>query len=165
MKSSVNLYAETFLKTIGASAGTPTFAGGRARVQSTIQGWTVGGGDVIQRDGSGLSRYDFLTPAALVTILAHIDRDEQLRGPFAASLPIAGRDGSLTNRMKGTAAEGNARAKTGSMTGVRTLSGYVTTAAGEPLVFAILANNFDASPETINKATDAIVVKLAEFQR
>ena len=74
---------------------------------------------------------------------AHRSR-RRLRGPFEASLPIAGRDGTLANRMKGTAAEGNARAKTGSMTSVRGTSGYVTTADGEPLVFSIIANNFDA---------------------
>src|SRR5207248_11371195 len=99
--------------------------------------------DLIQRDGSGLSRYDYVTADALVSILAHIDRDDRLRGPFEASLPIAGRDGTLVNRMKGTAAEGDARAKTGSMANARVLLGHVTSAAGEPLVFSILANNFD----------------------
>jgi D-alanyl-D-alanine carboxypeptidase len=51
------------------------------------------------------------------------------------------------------------------MTSVRSLSGYVTTASGEPLVFSIIANNFDTSPDTINKATDAIVVRLAALRR
>src|SRR5262249_55835270 len=97
MKNSQNLYAETFLKAVGAAAGTPSFAGGRARVQATLESWSVGAGDLIERDGSGLSRYDFVTPGGLVTILTHVDRDERLRGPFEASLPIAGRDGSLAN--------------------------------------------------------------------
>jgi D-alanyl-D-alanine carboxypeptidase/D-alanyl-D-alanine-endopeptidase (penicillin-binding protein 4) len=66
--------------------------------------------------------------------------------------------------MKGTPAEGNARAKTGSMSNVRGLSGYVTAADGEPLVFSILANNFEAA-ETINRTMDAIVVRLATFLR
>ena len=165
MKVSQNLYAETLLKTIAAAAGTPTFAEGRTQVQAAMQGWSVGGSDLIVRDGSGLSRYDYVSPAALVTILTHIDRDERLRTPFAATLPIAGRDGTLANRMKATPAEGNARAKTGSMTGVRTLAGYVTTADGEPLVFAIMANNFETPPLTITNAADAIVVKLAQFRR
>ena len=67
--------------------------------------------------------------------------------------------------MKGTAAEGNARAKTGSMANVRGLSGYVTSASGEPLVFAILANNFEIAPSTITAAADKIVVRLATFTR
>jgi D-alanyl-D-alanine carboxypeptidase/D-alanyl-D-alanine-endopeptidase (penicillin-binding protein 4) len=132
---------------------------------ATLASWGVDASELIDRDGSGLSRYDYVTPAALVTILTHIDHDARLRGPFTASLPIAGRDGSLSTRMKGTAAEGNARAKTGSMSNVRALSGYVTSASGEPLVFAILSNNFEAPAETITKAQDAIVVKLAEFRR
>jgi D-alanyl-D-alanine carboxypeptidase/D-alanyl-D-alanine-endopeptidase (penicillin-binding protein 4) len=88
-----------------------------------------------------------------------------LRSPFEASLPVAGKDGSLATRMKGTPAEGNARAKTGSMSNVRALSGYVTTADGEPLVFSILANNFEAAADVVTKAEDAIVVRLAQFAR
>ena len=67
--------------------------------------------------------------------------------------------------MKGTPAEGNARAKTGSMSNVRALSGYVTTADGEPLAFAIVANNFEVAADAITGATDAIVVRLAAFRR
>jgi D-alanyl-D-alanine carboxypeptidase/D-alanyl-D-alanine-endopeptidase (penicillin-binding protein 4) len=119
----------------------------------------------VQRDGSGLTRYDFVTPGALVTILTHVYEDAKLRGPFEASLPIAGRDGTLANRMKGTAAEGNARAKTGSMTAVRGTSGYVTSAGGEPLVFAILVNNYESPGATITAAEDAIIVRLATLRR
>jgi D-alanyl-D-alanine carboxypeptidase/D-alanyl-D-alanine-endopeptidase (penicillin-binding protein 4) len=67
--------------------------------------------------------------------------------------------------MKGTAADGNARAKTGSMTNVRALSGYLTSGDGEPLVFSILANNFEVAPAAVTAAADAIVVKLATFRR
>ncbi len=131
MKNSQNQYGETLLRTLGALAGTPTAAGGATAAGAIVKSWGLGDGDVIQRDGSGLSRYNYVTPEALVAILAHTNHDEKLRGPFDASLPIAGIDGSLVNRMKGTAAEGNARAKTGSMSNVRALSGYVTTADGE----------------------------------
>jgi len=165
MKDSQNQYAETLLKTLGRAAGTPTAAAGRASVLSTLEPWGLAASDLVQRDGSGLSRYDYVTAEALATILAHMDRDQTLRGPFESSLPVAGRDGTLANRMKGTAAEGNARAKTGSMSNVRTVSGYVTTADGEPLVFAILANNFDAAPAVITAAADAVIVKLAALRR
>jgi len=164
MKISQNLYAETLLKTIATD--TPRSAdSGRNETAAVLQAWGVGADSVIQRDGSGLSRYDYVTADALVAILAHVDRDDRLRGPFEASLPIVGRDGTLERRMKGTAAEGNARAKTGSMSNVRGLSGYVTTADGEPLVFSILANNFETPGATINDATDKIVVALASYKR
>jgi D-alanyl-D-alanine carboxypeptidase/D-alanyl-D-alanine-endopeptidase (penicillin-binding protein 4) len=104
-----------------------------------------------------------VTAETLVDILMHIDRDERLRGPFEGALPVAGRDGTLAARMKGTAAEGNARAKTGAMSNVRALSGYVTAADGQPLIFSILANNFEAPPDVITAAIDAIVVRLATF--
>jgi D-alanyl-D-alanine carboxypeptidase/D-alanyl-D-alanine-endopeptidase (penicillin-binding protein 4) len=164
MKVSQNLYAETFLTTISPAAPASA-AAGRAAAPAVLAAWGVTETGLIQRDGSGLSRYDYITPEALVTILTHIHRDERLRGPFEASLPIAGRDGGLSNRMKGTAAEGNARAKTGSMSNVRALSGFVTSGDGEPLVFSIVANNFETAADVITKAADAIVVRLAEFRR
>ena len=166
MKISQNQYAETFLKSVSSGPGVvPTAAAGWKAAAAIFEGWGVPAGTLIQRDGSGLTRYNFVTPEALVTILAHVYRDSRLREPFEASLPIAGRDGTLANRMKGTPAEANARAKTGSMTGVRGTSGYVTSADGEPLVFAILANMYDSPAATITAAEDAIVVRLAQFRR
>jgi D-alanyl-D-alanine carboxypeptidase/D-alanyl-D-alanine-endopeptidase (penicillin-binding protein 4) len=166
MKISQNLYAESFLKTLAAAPGTvPTAAAGWSVARTILERWGVQPGALIQRDGSGLTRYDFVTPEALVTILAHVYKDPRLRGPFEASLPIAGRDGTLANRMKGTPAEGNARAKTGSMTAVRGTSGYVTSADGEPLVFSILVNAYDSPGATITAAEDAIIVRLAQFRR
>jgi serine-type D-Ala-D-Ala carboxypeptidase/endopeptidase (penicillin-binding protein 4) len=166
MKISQNLYAESFLKSLAAAPGVvPTAAAGWSAAQLIFQRWGVPPGSLIQRDGSGLTRYDFVTPEALVAILAHVDRDARLQEPFEASLPIAGRDGTLANRMKGTAAEGNVRAKTGSMTAVRGTSGYLTSADGEPLVFAILANNYDVPASTITGSEDAILVRLAQFRR
>jgi D-alanyl-D-alanine carboxypeptidase/D-alanyl-D-alanine-endopeptidase (penicillin-binding protein 4) len=153
MKISQNQYAETLYRTIG----------GRDAVLHVLEPWGIAPADLVQRDGSGLSRYDLVTPDAFVAILTHVWNDPRLRDPFVASLPMAG-DLGLTNRMKGTAAEGNARAKTGSMTGVRALSGFVTSADGEPLVFSILANNFEVESSKVNAATDAIVVALASWR-
>jgi serine-type D-Ala-D-Ala carboxypeptidase/endopeptidase (penicillin-binding protein 4) len=171
MKSSQNLYAETLLKTLGG-LDEPTSRSSSARtdkgrkiVENILAAWGVAEDSVIERDGSGLSRYNYMTPDALVSVLTHVDRDERLRDAFDATLPIAGRDGTLATRMKGTPAEGRVRAKTGSMSNVRALAGYVSTADGEPAAFAILANNFDASSDVINKATDAIVVAIANFHR
>jgi D-alanyl-D-alanine carboxypeptidase/D-alanyl-D-alanine-endopeptidase (penicillin-binding protein 4) len=182
MKVSQNQYAETFLKTLGldrtereasktereASAerhDEATAVKGRTVAQQLFRDWGVDAGSLIIRDGSGLSRYDYVTAQALVTILAHVYKDAKLYEPFAASLPTPGTDGTLANRLKGTAAEHRLRAKTGSMSQVRTLSGYITTADDEPLAFSILANNFDTTADVINRATDAMIVKLAEFKR
>jgi D-alanyl-D-alanine carboxypeptidase/D-alanyl-D-alanine-endopeptidase (penicillin-binding protein 4) len=165
MKISQNLYAETLLKTIAAAGGTPTSDNGRTIARTTLQRWGVQPGGLIQVDGSGLSRYNYLTSDTLVTILTHVDRDQRLREPFEAALPIAGRDGTLAARMRGTAAEGNARAKTGTLQNVRGLAGFVTTAGDERVVFSILANNFDAPPDAVLGAIDAIVVRLARFSR
>jgi D-alanyl-D-alanine carboxypeptidase/D-alanyl-D-alanine-endopeptidase (penicillin-binding protein 4) len=155
MKLSQNLFAETILQA----------AGGAEAVRTTLTGWNIESGTVFVADGSGLSRYNLVTPDTLVTVLARMHRDEQLRERFEAALPVAGRDGTLADRMIGTPAAGNARAKTGSFSNARGLSGYVRTADGELLAFAILANNFGTTPATIEQAADAIVVKLAEFRR
>jgi D-alanyl-D-alanine carboxypeptidase/D-alanyl-D-alanine-endopeptidase (penicillin-binding protein 4) len=165
MKVSQNQYAETLLKTMSPAGAPASALAGGVATQTLVEGWGVAPGALILRDGSGLSRYDYVTPEAIVTILTHIDKDQRLRGPFEASLPIGGRDGGIGNRMKGTPAEGNARAKTGSMSNVRALSGYLNTADGEPLAFSIIANNFETAAVVVNRATDAIVVRLAQFKR
>jgi D-alanyl-D-alanine carboxypeptidase/D-alanyl-D-alanine-endopeptidase (penicillin-binding protein 4) len=165
MKLSQNLYAETLLKTLGGFTQPATAEAGRLVVQSTLTSWGIDPEDLHVVDGSGLSPYDLATPTALVAILTRGVRDERLRGPFAEALPIAGRDGTLAYRLKGTAAEGNARAKTGSLSNARAISGYVSSADGEPLVFSILANNFGRSADAVEAAEDAIVARLAEFSR
>ena len=76
-------------------------------------------------------------------------------------MPVAGRDGTLAGRMKGTPAEGNVRAKTGTMSNIRTLAGYVRTRDGETLAFAILADNFEGSGAAATDAIDRIAVRLA----
>jgi D-alanyl-D-alanine carboxypeptidase/D-alanyl-D-alanine-endopeptidase (penicillin-binding protein 4) len=154
MKLSQNLFAESLLYATGVEAARGVF-----------EGWGIPREEILIADGSGLSRYNLVTADALATILTRVAGDERLREPFLASLPIAGRDGSLDNRMKGTLAEGNARAKTGSFTNARALSGYVRTASGEPLVFSIIANNYNAPARLIDQATDSIVVRLAQFKR
>jgi len=165
MKVSQNQYAETFLKTIGAAAGIPTAIGGRTAVTALLQEWGVAANDLIVRDGSGLSRYNYVTPQALVAVLTHVAHDERLRAAFEATLPIAGEDGTLGARLKGTAAASKVLAKTGSMSNVRALSGYLTTTDGERLVFSIIANNFDAAPAAIVAAIDSVVERIVQFRR
>ena len=89
-------------------------------------------------------------------------RDPRHRDAFQATLPVGGQDGgTIARRFKGTRAEGNVKAKTGSIANVRALSGYVTTLDGEPLVFSIIANSFTQPQATIDAATDLAVERLA----
>jgi serine-type D-Ala-D-Ala carboxypeptidase/endopeptidase (penicillin-binding protein 4) len=159
MRLSENLYAETLLETLGLRSGDPTAAGGLSVARGVLETWGVPASSVLQADGSGLSRYDYVTPSAIVDVLTHVERDDRLRGPFVDALPVPGEDGTLDNRLGALASR--IRAKTGSMTGVRTLSGYLTTAGGEQLVFSFLGNNFDVPGSVIDDAIDACVVRLA----
>ncbi len=166
MKLSQNLYAETLLKTIGIDSidhPTGTAQAGLAVIRSVLEGWNIDPAGMIQADGSGLSRYNYITPETMVAILTHIGRDPRLKSVFEATLPVAGRDGTLENRMRGTAADGNARIKTGSLTNVRAMAGYVRTADGDTLAFTLIANNFENSSNVITAAFDSIVERLASF--
>jgi D-alanyl-D-alanine carboxypeptidase/D-alanyl-D-alanine-endopeptidase (penicillin-binding protein 4) len=160
MKLSQNQYAEALLKTVGGG----TVEGGRAAVRLMLQQWNIDPAGLLLADGSGLSRYNYITPDTMVAVLRHIERDERLRATYESTLPVAGRDGTLENRMKGTAAESRALVKTGSMTAARSVAGYVRTADGTLVAFAILANNFDNSSAAINAATDDIIVRLASYR-
>jgi D-alanyl-D-alanine carboxypeptidase/D-alanyl-D-alanine-endopeptidase (penicillin-binding protein 4) len=132
--------------------GVRSAGAGRLAAQAILEGWGVPASELILRDGSGLSRYDFVSPAALVAILAHVDRDARLREPFLASLPIAGRDGTLSTRMLGTPAEGNVAREDWVDDRRARHRGYVATADGERLVFSIVANNFETPADVVNAA-------------
>jgi serine-type D-Ala-D-Ala carboxypeptidase/endopeptidase (penicillin-binding protein 4) len=162
MKVSQNLYAETLLKAVGAGKeGIGSAAAGRRAASDIFTAWGIPESAYVQADGSGLSRYDYVTPAMLVTLLERLHTDPRHREPFAATLPIAGKDGTISTRMRATRAEANATAKTGSIANVRALSGYVRTRDGELLAFSILANNFTAPAATINWMADLAVETLA----
>ena len=118
-------------------------------------------------DGSGLSRYNLVSPTALVRVLAHVYADPRLKDGWMAVMPVGGVDGTLGKRLKGTPAEGRVHAKTGSLSGVRGLSGYIESAGGEWFVFSILANNF-AAPTTgadVEHVMDEAMARLATFTR
>jgi len=116
-------------------------------------------------DGSGLSRYNYLTAGTVVEVLLHLYRDPRHRDPFLATLPIAGKDGTIATRMRGTRADGNAIAKTGSISNARSLSGFVKTRDGEVIVFSILSNDFVIPSSTITRMADLAVESLANFTR
>lgn len=170
MKPSQNLYAQLLLLQVGAqrqpdlAARTTTEEAGLAEMSRFLDEVGIRQGEVLLQEGSGLSRSALLTPDAIIALLRHLARHRHAE-VFRESLPLAGVDGSLRRRMKGTAAEKNVRAKTGTLRYVNTLSGYVTTAAGEHLAFAILRNNYEHLDAKTPAAADldAIAVMLAEF--
>jgi D-alanyl-D-alanine carboxypeptidase/D-alanyl-D-alanine-endopeptidase (penicillin-binding protein 4) len=168
LKVSQNLYAETFLRQLDEGANhQAAVAGGETALRQVLEGFGVARGAFAQSDGSGLSRYNLVTPTAFVQVLTVMARNDQLSTQWMAALPIAGADGTLQHRLAGTAADGRVRAKTGSLSAVRALSGYVETAGGEHLVFSILANNYadPVTSEDIEKAMDDAVVRLVGFRR
>jgi serine-type D-Ala-D-Ala carboxypeptidase/endopeptidase (penicillin-binding protein 4) len=166
MKVSQNLYAETLLKTMGAArGGLGTIAAGQTVLRDLLKAWSVPDDAYVAVDGSGLSRYNYVTAETLTTVLERMYRDARHHDAFVATLPVAGKEGTISTRMKRTRAEGNAAVKTGSISNVRTLSGFVRTRDGEMLVFSILANHFVIPPATINWIADLAVETLSNFTR
>ena len=104
-----------------------------------------------------------VTPGSTVALLVFMS-NHRLSSVFRECLPVAGSDGTLQNRMKGTAGAGNIRAKTGSLQYVNALSGYVTTASGEPLVFSIMLNNYGGENSSARDDIDPITLMLASFK-
>ena len=144
-----NYYADTLLKKIGG--------GGVAK--QTLAGMGVNPGGFRFADGSGLSRRNVATPRALVDTL-RIMYDNPNRDIFFASLPTAGVSGTLRNRMKKTSAQGTVHAKTGTLRGVRALSGYLDHREYGTLIFSILANAPNQSGTALVRAIDQIVLTI-----
>ncbi len=177
MKPSQNMYTETLLWTLGeharARTSYPNVGGvtgktatsaelGIGEVKGFLREIGLSEDVVMQHDGSGLSRHNLVTPAAVTALYTYMARQSRHSQAWRDSLTIGGIDGTLTNRFRGTAAAGNIRGKTGTIGQVSALSGYITTAAGEQLVFSILVNGV---PETAARTSliDDIVVGLANF--
>lgn len=143
-KKSCNLTAELLLKAVGARVkGRPgTAEKGIEVLDEMVKQWGGARDSYRFADGSGVSRYGLVSADLLVSLLSHIYDDFALRHEFVASLPAAGVDGSLEERMTDLVARGVVHAKTGSLSGVSALAGFARTAAGEPLAFAILMGHF-----------------------
>ncbi len=166
MKVSQNLYADTLLKAIGVTAsGRGTVTAGRDAVLAALREWKIDERSLVMADGSGLSRYNYVTADCIASLLERMYADPRHRDAFIATLAIAGRDGTVSSRLRKTRAEGNARVKTGSISNMRSLSGYVRARDGEMLVFSILANDFTIPAATVNWIADLAVEALANFTR
>jgi len=166
MKLSNNGHGEILTKEMGRVIhGEGSWTRGLQVTQEVLAGLGVNTDTIVLRDGSGMSHITMI-PADELSYLLYAIQDRSWYPLFERSLPVAGAadrltGGTLRTRMKGTAAEGNVKAKTGSLTSVSTLSGYVTTSDGEKLVFSILINNYVAS--SVRPIEDRIAVTLANW--
>jgi serine-type D-Ala-D-Ala carboxypeptidase/endopeptidase (penicillin-binding protein 4) len=164
LKDSINLYAEAVLRLATGPSGLRTTDAALDAVRARLESWGVPKEGIQIVDGSGLSRRNLVTPETLLAILRRF-YEEGGASPFMQAQAVAGRDGTLTLRMKSTPAEGNAVGKTGSLGNVRTLAGYVKTTDGEPLAFAIMANNFEGPASGVTATIDRLVSRLASLSR
>ena len=164
MKPSQNQVAELVFKTIGLErGGLGTADSARSVVARQLLAWGAEPDGFKIADGSGLSRHNLISPETIVRVLDAMQRDTAF-AVFYNTMPVAGIDGTLKDRMKGTPAEGNVRAKTGSISAARSLSGYVTTADGERLLFSILANNWTTPSTAVLDVIDQIAAALAAYR-
>jgi serine-type D-Ala-D-Ala carboxypeptidase/endopeptidase (penicillin-binding protein 4) len=161
-KISQNLHTESLLRVAARQGGvwmTPDDLANFASSFYALAG--IPSGDVVQTDGSGLSRHDLVTPRALVALLLYAQKQPWFEAYFE-SLPVAGVDGTLEDRMKNSIAAGRLHAKTGSVEHVRTRSGYADLPSGRRLVFSFLSNNMGSKSHEATDALDALSIAMME---
>jgi D-alanyl-D-alanine carboxypeptidase/D-alanyl-D-alanine-endopeptidase (penicillin-binding protein 4) len=166
-QNSNNLYAEALLRALALQPKKPdqtTVNAGLEVLKTTLTQLGVNPTGYALVDGSGLSRHDLISPEALVQVLQAMAKTPAA-SVYRASLPVAGKSGTLKNRFKNTPAEGIVQAKTGTVTGVVSLSGYVNTPKYEPLVFSIIVNQSEQKAKALREGVDEIVVLLTQLQR
>lgn len=164
MKPSQNQIGEMLLKTVALQKTDSGMARvGRRLVGDRLRAWGAEPDGFLVYDGSGLSRRNLISAETVVRVL-----DGMRKGPYFTAyydaFPVAGVDGTVRGRMRGTAAEANLRGKTGTLGNVRALSGYVTTASGRVLVFSILCNNYVVPTDYITRVQDVIGARLAAMR-
>ncbi|MBW4446253.1 MAG: D-alanyl-D-alanine carboxypeptidase/D-alanyl-D-alanine-endopeptidase [Spirirestis rafaelensis WJT71-NPBG6] len=166
-QNSNNLYAEALLRAIALQPKKPeqtTVNAGLEVLKTTLTQLGVNPTGYSLVDGSGLSRHDLISPEALVQVLQAMAKTPAA-SVYRSSLPVAGKSGTLKNRFKNTPAEGIVQAKTGTVTGVVSLSGYLNTPKYEPLVFSIIVNQSEQKAKALREGVDEIVVLLTQLQR
>ncbi len=161
-RPSDNYYAETLLKVLGARLGGEGSTQAGARVVRRAMTTVVGATPRVT-DGSGLGRSNRTSPREVVTLLRAMARHPVAGPAFEASLPLAGRSGTLVGRMRNTAAAGNCTAKTGTLNSVSALAGYCTAADGVTrIAFAVLMNR--VSPNGARTLQDRMAIALAKYE-
>ena len=162
IKTSQNLHAETLLR---VSAMVKTFDRSEDAALQFEEDFRKGLGltdtDVVMTDASGLSRKDMVTPQSEVTLLRWVAL-QPWSEIFRSSLPIAGEDGTLMDRMKNTPAAGHVWAKTGSLSHVDSLAGYATSSRGQHLVFSFIGNNHNLKSKAATEVLDSLAIAMVE---
>ena len=153
-----NFFAEMLLKRVGAADAK---RGSRRTGSDAVERFAKSvGADVQAVDGSGLSRRNSVAPQEVVKLLTAMARDKDNARAFRNSLPVAGKEGTVADRMRGTAAEGNCATKTGTLDGVSALSGYCN-AGGHTIAFSVLNNSVDVGAARV--AQDRIAAAIARY--
>ena len=156
-KVSQNLHAEILLRLLGRERGNAgTIEGGLEVLRGFLTQAGISSDQYVFYDGSGLSRQNLVTPHAIVQLLRY-GSTQSWGTAYKATFPIAGVDGSLTDRFTDPRLKNRILAKTGSLGGVKALSGYATSDAGQAIVFSILSNNFNLPGKRVTDAIDQIV--------
>jgi D-alanyl-D-alanine carboxypeptidase/D-alanyl-D-alanine-endopeptidase (penicillin-binding protein 4) len=162
---SVNLFAEHLINQLALQKDSGAYL--NSGVQVINEFWKAKGLDLngfYMEDGCGLSRFNSITSKQLVDVLTYMNTSENAV-LFKASLPVAGKSGTLRNLGKGTIAANNISAKSGYMTRVRSYSGYVTTKNNRKIAFALIVNNYNCTAYQMKKKMELIMIKLAEIER
>jgi len=156
-KVSQNLHAEILLRLLGREKGTGgTVQAGLEVLRGFLNNAGISADDYVFYDGSGLSRQNLVTPHAVVQLLTFVS-GQTWGKEFRDSLPAAGVDGSMADRCPNLDPEAHVYGKTGSLGGVKTLSGYAVSAKGELLAFSIMSNNLSVPGKRVNEVIDSIV--------
>ncbi|MFQ4142188.1 D-alanyl-D-alanine carboxypeptidase/D-alanyl-D-alanine-endopeptidase [Chlorogloeopsis sp. ULAP02] len=167
-QNSNNFYTEALLRALAIkkplTKNLSTADAGIEVLKTTLNQLGVEPTSYILADGSGLSRKNLITPQALVQTLQGMANSPQAE-VFRASLPVAGVSGTLKNRLIDTPAAGIVQAKTGTLGGVVTLSGYVSAPNYNPVVFSMMVNQTEQPARVVRQAMDEILVMLAQLQR
>jgi serine-type D-Ala-D-Ala carboxypeptidase/endopeptidase (penicillin-binding protein 4) len=166
-KFSNNFVADQLMKKVGAEVWGPpgTLQKGVAALEDVLQEIGISRKDYEIYDGSGLTRNTRVTARQIVRVLRAAYNDFSIAPEFISSLGVAGEDGTLRNRIPSATVQGLLRAKTGTLDGVTALAGYVPSADGEMLAFAILLNDPKMKYGKISGYTDQIVKALSKFSR
>jgi D-alanyl-D-alanine carboxypeptidase/D-alanyl-D-alanine-endopeptidase (penicillin-binding protein 4) len=164
LKPSQNQIGEILIKTLGREKlGVGIADSGAVVITRQLREWGVDSLGAYVYDGSGLSRHDLVTPETIVKILTAMQQDTAFQA-FYDALPIAGVDGTIRTRMRNTPAANNMHAKTGTIEFVRSLSGYITDADNDRLIFSFLSNHFVVPVSQISRVQDAVGVLMATYR-